>query len=280
MDMLYRSSIGAVTFAGVLAVATAALAFDDSKYPDFSGQWQRPRGVGVQWDPSRRLGLDQHPPLTAEYQAVWEASIADQAAGGQGNDAPSRCVPYGMPRMMTTVFPMEIVITPNATHVVSDYTMPRRIYTDGREFPKEIEPNFNGYSIGKWIDENGDGRYDVLEVETQGLKGPRSYDASGIPFHQDNETVVKERLFIDKTNPDILHDEITTIDHSLTRPWKITKDFVRERNPIRFQNHCSEDNHHVTIGAEDYVLSFDGYLMPAKKDQAPPDLKYFKQTKK
>jgi hypothetical protein len=179
MDMLYRSSIGAVTLAGVLAVATAALAFDDSKYPDFSGQWQRPRGVGIQWDPSRRLGLDQHPPLTAEYQAVWEASMADQAAGGQGNDAPSRCVPYGMPRMMTTVFPMEIVITPNATHVVSDYTMPRRIYTDGREFPNEIEPNFNGYSIGKWIDENGDGRYDVLEVETRGMKGPRSYDASG-----------------------------------------------------------------------------------------------------
>jgi hypothetical protein len=66
-----------------------------------------------------------------------------------------------MPRIMTTVFPMEIVVTQNATHLLSDYTMPRRIYTDGREFPKEIEPGFNGYSIGKWVDENGDGRYDV-----------------------------------------------------------------------------------------------------------------------
>jgi hypothetical protein len=42
----------------------------------------------------------------------------------------------------------------------------------------------------------------------------------------------------------------------------------------------SEDNRHVTIGTEDYFLSLDGYLMPAKKDQTPPDLKYFKQTKK
>jgi hypothetical protein len=48
---------------------------------------------------------------------------------------------------------------------------------------------------------------------------------------------------------------------------------------IWFQNHCSEDNRHVTIGNQDYVLSYDGYLMPAKKDQPPPDLKFFKQTK-
>ena len=33
---------------------------------------------------------------------------------------------------------------------------------------------------------------------------------------------------------------------------------------IWFQNHCSEDNRHVTIGNQDYVLSYDGYLMPAK----------------
>ena len=199
--MLYRSSIGAITLAGVLGLATAALAFDESKYPDFSGQWRRPPGVGIQWDPTKRFGLDQQPPLTPEYQAVWEASMADQAAGGQGNDAPSRCVPYGMPRIMTTVFPMEIVVTQNATHLLSEYTMPRRIYTDGREFPKEIEPSFNGYSIGKWVDENGDGRYDVLEIETRGLKGPRSYDASGLPFHQDNETVVKERVYRRQDQP-------------------------------------------------------------------------------
>jgi hypothetical protein len=148
--------------------------------------------------------------------------------------------------------------------------MPRRIYTDGREFTKEIDASLNGYSIGKWGDENGDGRYEVLEIETRGLKGPRSYDASGPPFHQDNETVVKERMYVDKTNPDILHDEITTLDHSLPRPWTVTKSFVRDHNPIWFQNHCSEDNRHVTIGNEDYVLSFDGYLMPAKKNQKPP----------
>jgi hypothetical protein len=279
--MLYRSSISAIALTAALSMSVAgAPAFDESKYPDILGQWAKPTGVGIQWDQTRPLGRPQQPPLTREYQAIWEASMADQAAGGQGNDMSARCVPLGMPRIMTTVYPMEFVITPGTTHMLSDYSTPRRIYTDGREWPKEIEPTFLGYSIGKWIDETGRGRYDALEIETRGLKGPRNYEASGIPLHEDNQTVVKERITLDKTNPDILHDEITTIDHALIRPWTVTKNYQRVRNPIWFQNNCSEDNHHVTIGKEDYYLSADGLLMPAKKDQAPPDLKYFRQTKK
>ena len=41
---------------------------------------------------------------------------------------------------------------------------------------------------------------------------------------------------------------------------------------------CGEGNNHVVIGNEGYFLSGDGYLMPTKKDQAPPDLRYFKGT--
>ena len=43
----------------------------------------------------------------------------------------------------------------------------RRIYTDGRQFPMDESPSWMGYSIGRWIDEDGDGRYDALEVETR-----------------------------------------------------------------------------------------------------------------
>ena len=68
----------------------------------------------------------------------------------------------------------------------------RRIYTDGRDWPKEIEPTLVGYSIGQWIDEDNDGRYDVLEVETRGFKGPRHYDAAGLPLHHDNQSVTKK----------------------------------------------------------------------------------------
>jgi hypothetical protein len=272
---------GAIALTAALLVAVApAAAFDEARYPDLSGQWRKPVGIGNQWDQTKPLGRAQQPPLTPEYQAIFEASMADQRQGGQGNDPPSRCVPFGMPRVMTVVFSMEILITPDTTHILFDHSLPRRIYTDGRDWPKEIEPSLLGYSIGRWIDENGDGRYDVLEVETRGLKGTRTYEGTGMPFHDDNETVLKERISLDKANPDVLHDEITSIDHALTHPWTITKNYRRDHKPIWFQWNCAEDNHHVLIGKEDYFLSADGLLMPGKRDQAPPDLRYFKSSQK
>jgi len=42
-----------------------------------------------------------------------------------------------------------------------------------------------GYSIGNWKDEDGDGRFDLLEVETRNFKGPRNLEATGLPLHRD-----------------------------------------------------------------------------------------------
>jgi hypothetical protein len=264
----------------MIAAATGAQAFDQSKYPDWSGQWRRPAGVGNQWDtslPPRK----QRPPLTPQYQAIYEANLKDQAAGGQGTDPTFVCIPDGMPRAMNVIFPMEIVIQPHVTHIMIEYlSMLRRIYTDGRDWPENAEPSFMGYSIGKWRDEGGHGRYDVLEVETRNLKGPRSFDASGTPLHEDNQTIVKERITLDKANPDIMRNEVTTIDNALTGPWTVIKTYHRVREPIWIEAICAEGNQHLRIGKENYMLSADGYLMPAKKGQAPPDLRYFDQARK
>ena len=159
----------------------------------------------------------------------------------------------------------------------------RRIFTDGRDWPKDIEPSYAGYSIGRWIDENGDGRYDVLEVETRGFKGPRALETTGLPLHRDNETIVKERIYFDKADPNILHDEITTFDHAFTRPWTVIKNYPRDKVPAPIwwaEEVCAENNAHVSVGKEDYFVSSDGYLMPVKKGQAPPDLRYFKRVEK
>jgi hypothetical protein len=63
----------------------------------------------------------------------------------------------------------------------------------------------------------------LADIKAGGQGGPRTYEGTGMPFHEDNQTVVKERLFLDQANPDALYDEITVIDHALTRPWTITK---------------------------------------------------------
>ena len=138
-----------------------AHAQDMSKFPDWSGQWKKPNGVGNQWDLSKPPGRAQQAPLTPEYQAIYEARLADRAAGGLGGDPTGQCIPHGLPRMMIGIYPMELVVTPKTTYLLSDYNEPRRIFTDGRNWPKEIEPTFNGYSIGKWIDEEASGRYNV-----------------------------------------------------------------------------------------------------------------------
>jgi hypothetical protein len=271
------------------AAISAAQAFDDAQYPDLKGQWRRISPPGQPgFDPSKPRGRGQEAPLTPEYQAVFEANLADLAAGGEGLWPGFTCRPPGMPALMTLYEPMEIIILPEVTYIRIDHIHDthRRIYTDGRDWPQfgdqGIEPTFAGYSIGRWRDENGDGRYDVLEVETRNIKGPRAYDASGLPLHRDNETVVKERIYLDATDPNVLHNQITVIDHALTRPWAVTKNYKRNPDPRpNWEEYiCAENNNHVHIGNEAYFMSADGYLMPAKKGQTPPDLRYFKQTRK
>ena len=231
-----------------------------------------------------RFGREEKPPLTPEYQAIYEANLIDMEKGGQGIDPTYSCLSPGMPRVMIPYIGMEVVVTPPVTYILfgRDWDFNRHIYTDGRGFPADmaLEPRFLGYSIGKWLDTDGDGRYDTLEVETRGMKGPRVYDASGIPLHADNETVVQERIYLDKADPNLMHDDITTMDHALTRPWVVNQSYRRvvSDRPIWFPHMvCGEGNNHVSIGKENYFLSGDGYLMPTKKDQPPPDLRYFKK---
>jgi hypothetical protein len=281
--MLNRTEIAAAVVAVALSL-TAAAAQDDPRYPDWSGQWRKaPDGGPPRYDPSKPDGAGQQAPLKEEYRRIHEASMADQALGGPGLYVMSvKCIPMGMPFQMSIVFPFEFVITPKTTYVLFEImtSQPRRIYTDGRDWPKDPDPTFTGYSIGKWIDEDGDGRFDVLEVETRHLRVPRLFDQTGIPFHEDGQGVVKERIYADKANPNIIHDEMTTIDNALTRPWSVKKTYRREPKVVWPENNCTEGNNDVVVGSESYLLSADGYLMPVKKDQPPPDLRYFNPTKK
>ena len=269
--------IGALTIAVCLGAPIGAQAWDETKYPNFGGQWKRPPGIGNQFDQTKPPREAQKVEFTPEYQKIFEENLKDQALGGQGTDPTFQCIPDGMPRAMNVIFPLEIIITPNTTYMLIEYlTMQRRVFTDGRNFPEEFPPSFMGYSIGKWIDEDGDGKYDVLEVETRHLKHPRSYDASGAPLHFDAKSIVKERIYLDKVDPNVLRDDITVYDDALVRPRVSNKRYVRELRPIVWvEASCPEGNPHVQIESEIYMRAADGKLMPAKKGQRPPDLQHF-----
>jgi hypothetical protein len=278
-----RSSRGAIALAvagfGMAMTGAQALDLDNARYPDIRGAWSRPGAA--QWDPTKPPGLQQQAPLTPQFQAVFEANLADAAAGGQGYNPQVICLPSGMPRVMIAYEPLELIITPEITYIRFDQLGEnRRIYTDGRGWPERITPSFEGYSIGKWVDQDADGRYGALEVETRALKGPRDLDASGLPLHPDNQTIIKERIYLDPTNRNRLHDRITTIDHAYTRPWTVTRDYNREARPLWVETNCSAENHYVLLDKETYFVTVDGYLMPTKMNQPVPDLKNFEPSPK
>jgi hypothetical protein len=270
--MFYRSVALA---AALLTTFASAYAFDDAKYPDWKGAWDRT--VLPRW-----IQPGDTAPLTAEYQAVYDANLADQARGGPGDAPQWYCLPQGMPMMMSAFDPMEFVVTPDITYVLISHVNDsyRRIYTDGRDWPQQIEPTFAGYSIGKWTDADAAGHFHTLEIETRGLKSPRAYDASGLPFHKDGRTVIKERIHLDTVDRSFLYNDITVIDHALTRPWTVTRHYQRDPDGVWDFVDCAENNPHVVIGGEAYMMSADGYLMPTKTGQPRPDLRYFNGTGK
>src|SRR5215470_5095347 len=112
-----QSLRGYLIFAFVLIMTIGAQAADPAMYPDLRGAWSRfvVRGLGGQpsFDQTKPWGLGQQAPLTPEYQKILEDSMADQAKGGQGNFVDhARCMPTGMPHMMT-FGPLEFVVTPD-----------------------------------------------------------------------------------------------------------------------------------------------------------------------
>jgi hypothetical protein len=283
MIMLYRSAFGVFGLTMVLMAMAGGARGEDKKYPNWKGEWTaivpRMQGQQLRFDPNKPYGQRQDAPLTEEYKKIYRQSLDDQALGGQGlfQDHAS-CLPAGMPTMMS-IGTFEYIVTPETTYISAGSDL-RRVFTDGRPWPTDLEATYQGFSIGKWIDEEGSGVYDVLEVDTRGpFKGPRVYDSTGLPLDLDNESTFKERIFLDKKDPNLLHDVITVIDHALTRPWTVDKTYRRGTNkyPNWSTISCLEGSRssYATIGKEFYLLSWDGYLMPIKKGQLPPDTRYF-----
>jgi hypothetical protein len=278
--MRHLASTSAVALAAAVFAASAiAQVVDFSKYPDFGGQWDRvgpPNNWRTQSGPA---------PLTPEYQKVFDKSRAEQREGKPGNWPSTFCIPEGMPALMNLYNPMELVITPETTYLITSHNndVYRRIFTDGRDWPANAERTLTGYSIGRWIDENGDGKYDTLEVETRFLRGPRAYENTGVPFHEDNQTIIKERFYLDKANRNTLYDDIVVLDHALTRPYGKLEKIARkpDAQPVWRVETCPLDNTWVKIGDEAYIVNeVDGKLMPVYKNQPPPDVSYFEPPRK
>ena len=253
------SSIGAIALTVALLITPAgAHAFDEIKYPDLKGQWVR---VG----PPRWTAGGQKAPLTPEYQKIFEANLADMANGGPGN-VPVVVLPAaGMPMMMNIYDPMEIVVTPDITYILISHVNDsyRRIYTDGRDWPTEDD---SSRPMPATRSANGSTRTATASTTcsrsrraTSRVRAPTTRAA--LPLHNDNQTIVKERIYLDKADKNILYDEITVIDNALTRPWSITKKCdPQSRTAAGLADRSLRGRQLAwsSIGNDTYFLSADG----------------------
>jgi hypothetical protein len=95
----------------------------------------------------------------------WAAVLYRERRENEGKDNPiARCMPAGVPTIDNIPTPFKLIQTPASIAILYEYNMEyRQIFTDGRALPDGPNPNWLGYSVGRW-----DG--DTLVVETTGLR--------------------------------------------------------------------------------------------------------------
>jgi hypothetical protein len=203
------------------------------KLPDWSGVW-----FESHTDQSEQTKTNM-PPWTPAVAEQVNFRVAEQKAG-RSISFFINCLPLGMPSwMLHNRDAMEILFTPGRVTMLGDLDSGRmrRIYTDGREHPEDLDLTLHGHSVGHW-------EGDTLVVDTVGVV-PQAYiamnDYIGIPNNGDMH--ITERIHL--VGKDVLHDDLEiTAPKVLTKPWKTTRIFFRQR-ARKFdivEGHCLNGN--------------------------------------
>jgi hypothetical protein len=181
---------------------------------DLSGVWMQYPDGDVPGVPGMNAVSNRtRPPLTPWGQAKFDAAkplVGPRAVPGQENNPELRCVPDGPPKLLNLPNPFEIVQIPGRMLMFFELGhVWRTVWTDGRPLPKDPEPTYLGYSVGKW-----DG--DTLVVETVGLNEKLWDDSYGSPRSDTTHLIERYR----RVNHDTLELQITIDDpKAYTRPW-------------------------------------------------------------
>ncbi len=190
------------------------------KLPDWGGIWVY------------NFGPPGPPPvLTPAFQAKVDAAAAAQARGAD-SPRPSNCLPPGMPVIMSQPYNVEFTFSPGKVTVIQEaYMQVRKVFTDGRTHPDDLELSFNGHSIGHW-------EGDTLVVDSTGFKPTTMLNRT--TGHSDKLHIV-ERIHL--TDPNTLVDEMTFDDaDALAQPWHETMTYTRHREWDQIEFICEENN--------------------------------------
>jgi hypothetical protein len=193
--------------------------------PDLSGIWRAAEGKYLQ-------------NITEDLQEVpfqpWASALYKQRVDSLAKGRPTeRCLPHGVPdAMMVRSGPWKIVQTPRVTLILfEEMNHYRQVFTDGRGFPKDPNPAWFGYSIGKW-------EGDTFVADTTGFNDQTWLDDPGHPHTDAMHATERFR------RRDFGHLEIDiTIDDpkAYTKPWTVTARFDLVPDTELIENVCDNE---------------------------------------
>jgi hypothetical protein len=218
-----------ISTATLLAFAPAILyAQSASAPPDLTGVWGIYRG-GPGAEASFRPPAPAPLVLKPEYAKPYEERRAKESAaaqrGEQLDNSGARCIPYGVPTMMSiAIYPVEIIQTPKQVTIISEaFSEVRRVYLDRPQWKiEDVAPGYYGRSVGHF-------EGDTLVVDTVGIK-PAASGYRGMPHSPQMRVTDRIRML----SPEILHDEIT-IDDPVVLEKPVTYTLAFKRMPADYE---------------------------------------------
>jgi hypothetical protein len=170
-------------------------------------------------------GIDEQsrPPLTPWGQARFDATVpfmGPRAHAGMENNPSLRCVPESVPKSLILPNPFEIVQIPGRVFMFfEEFHLWRTIWADGRALPKNPDPSYLGYSVGKW-------EGDTFVVDTIGFNDIPWVDSYGNPRSEQMHLTERYR----RLNHDTLEMQIIMDD-----PKAYTKTWVSPTRLFKFE---------------------------------------------
>ena len=185
--------------------------------PSLAGVWMRapltnlpPRPPGTPNTLADRLIDGSSISMQPWAQALFNERSEKNLGGGRPSE---RCLPHGIPDAMLPGVPFKFVETIGLTLILyEEFNQYRQIFTDGRPFPRDPQPTWFGYSIGKW-------EGDAFVVESMGFNDQTWLDDSGHP-HTDAMRTTERFQRRDFGRMDLT----VTIDDpkAYTKPWSVS----------------------------------------------------------
>jgi len=195
--------------------------------PDITGLWNP--GFGYIGNIAKDLPSVPFQPWADElYRHRRETEAKDDPTG--------RCVVGGVPRSNAVPYPFKILTSSGMMVILYEAVHSyRQIFTDGRPLPKDPNPAWFGYSIGKW-----DG--DAFVVESAGFNDNVWLDNNGHPATE--QLRVTERFR--RRNVGHMDIEITIDDpKAYTKPWTVTLPLTLMPDTEIIEYMCTENNRDV-----------------------------------